>query len=197
MASNSEIDKLAAHLEDLNVSELTKLSFCLRTYIGDFCKKADSTGELYQVFIEIDEKMTETAVVDFALYLMPRLDTFLNLEMAHWASSYANPAIGAYKELYAKETKDEVIRRCKLLEIGYESYEPKVKRWYDEFKTKKSIHATTSVDLIAKIKSLLKQYLPASDRTQAEIDAALSKVGLPTSTESEESWLKRLKETHH
>lgn len=197
MASNSEIDKLAGNLEDLKVSELNYLSLQLCDNIADFCKKADPTGELYQVFNEIDEKMTDTALVDFALYLMPRLDTFLNLEMAHWASGYTNPAIGAYKELYAKETKDEVIRRCQLLEIGYESYEPKIARWFNEFREKKALHATTSVPLIAKIKSLLKQFLPASDRTQAEIDAALSKVGLPTSTESEESWLKRLKETHH
>lgn len=177
--------------------EIARLAEKLESYIDEFLKKADPKTSVFFIWKEYASLLTDEAIVDFALYLMPRLDAYTNLMMAHWASSYSNKAIETYMGIHAAETKEEIDRRCALLNIDYSKDQPAVEKWFAEFKKNTALHATTSVPFLAQVKTLLADYLPSQGRSQAEIDAALSAVGLPTSTESVESWLKRLTEKRH
>lgn len=167
-------------------SEINILAAALNKSIVVFCAKADKSEKLTHIWDEFVWQLTNEDLVNFALYLFPRFEAYSKLMMAYWAGGYSS-TVKLIMDKHLEQTEQEITRRLKVLGVSLDDHFDTISKWFDNFKTDTALHAVTSVPLIETIRTLLSDYLPAAGRSQAEIDAALSKIGLPTSTENEGS----------
>lgn len=140
----------------------------------------------------ISDRIPTKGFIKASLHLTKLLDQYSALKLAYWANNYNTLFLPAIKQK-ENEATEYTQNLCKMFDIDYLAIEKELNPWWERVSANPESHGKMTKQLIENLRTVLGPIYPDKDRTAA-VDKALSEAGLPTSTESEESWWQRLLE---
>lgn len=177
MASNNE------KLEKLEEGAISIIeAFLLHTDVYD--------QAVFDVWMQIRYKVPTKAMLRLLIDSTKMLDQYSALKLASYANNYSAIFENAIKN-HEKNALEFARRSCNKLDLDYEWITETCKPWLQHLMTSGAQMGMITKALITDLKAHLHCVYPDRDRVAA-VDKVLSEVGLPTSTENEESWWQQL-----
>lgn len=131
-------------------------------------------------------------IVHLCLVLIRKLEQFLALALAKATNPSSALVVGSF-DTFKSQSSAFIKRLMAMHHIDLDKECELFQPWYSQFEGNPSVHHMSKT-LINNCREIMKQIYPDPARQQ-DVDKVLSAAGLPTSTESAETWLKRLPES--